>query len=64
MTIVFSQRTRRSVLSLLVGFGVLMPAASASAAVETFYRFEENATANWTVNVDCGDGSTGRPGSP
>ena len=34
-----------------------LPLATAHAA-ETFYRFEEVAQANWTVEQDCGDGTS------
>lgn len=57
MTTLSTRRVRRSVLSGLAALGVLVPAAPASAAVEMFYRFEENATANWLVTEDCPDGS-------
>jgi hypothetical protein len=33
-------------------------APSASGAVDTFVRFEENATANWIVTEECPDGTT------
>jgi hypothetical protein len=43
------------VLALL---GVLAMPGSASAAVDTFHRFEAEATANYTVSRQCPDGST------
>jgi hypothetical protein len=43
---------------LLVALGLVVPSTAASAAVETFVRFEENATANWVVTERCADGST------
>ena len=50
---------RRSLpLTILVGLGVMAPSAPASAAVDTFVRFEENATANWVVTEECADGRT------
>ena len=57
MTIVSTRRARRSALLLLAGLGVLALGTPASAAVDTFVRFEENATANWVVTEDCGDGT-------
>jgi hypothetical protein len=58
MTIVSFRRARRYVMLLLVVLGLAVPATSASADVETFVRFEENATANWLVTEQCPDGST------
>ena len=58
MTSMFFRRAPRWVLPLLVVLGLAVPATSASAAVERFVRFEENATANWTVTQACPDGST------
>ncbi|HEV3402007.1 MAG TPA: hypothetical protein VG078_09335 [Acidimicrobiales bacterium] len=49
------RRPRVWVLALL---GVLAMPGSASAAVETFHRFEAEATANYTVSRQCPDGST------
>jgi hypothetical protein len=43
---------------LLVGLALVVPATSASAAVDTFVRFEEVATANWSITQQCSDGST------
>src|SRR5829696_5940669 len=50
----------RSVLVLLTGAGMLAAPVSAAAAVETFHRFEAVATANYTIDVQCADGSTAR----
>jgi hypothetical protein len=52
------RRSRRCVISLLAVFGALALPASATAAVETFHRFEAIATANYTINKACADGST------
>ena len=49
------RRPRVWVLALL---GVLAMPGSASAAVETFHRFEAEATANYTVSRQCPDGSS------
>ena len=57
MTILSTRRARRSALLLSAGLGVLALGTPASAAVDTFVRFEENATANWVVTEDCGDGT-------
>jgi hypothetical protein len=40
--------------------GALSVSASAGAAVQTFHRFEVVATANYTVDQQCADGSTAR----
>ena len=48
----------RSIWSLLALVAALAAPASASAATETFHRFEVVATANYVVNKDCGDGTT------
>ena len=58
MNIVSFRRAQRYVMLLLVVLGVAVPATSASAAVDTFVRFEENATANWLVTEQCPDGTT------
>jgi hypothetical protein len=58
MTMVSTRRARRSALLLLAALAVLATGAPALAAVDTFVRFEENATANWVVTEDCGDGTT------
>lgn len=49
---------RRYVMGILVLAGVLAAPASATAAVETFHRFEAVATANYTVSRACPGGST------
>jgi hypothetical protein len=43
---------------LAVLFAALLVPATASAATETFHRFEVVATANYVVTEDCGDGRT------
>jgi hypothetical protein len=48
------------VISVLVVLGMVGTPASASAAVETFHRFEAIATANYTVDEECSDGTTAR----
>ena len=50
--------SRRIAIPLLAGVGVLALPATAGAAVQTFHRFEVNATANYTVSEQCADGST------
>ena len=52
------RRPRRRVAPLLAVLGVLAVPASATAAVETFHRFEAIATANYTISKQCADGST------
>jgi hypothetical protein len=52
------RRPRALALLLLLGAALVFPATAASAEVETFIRFEENATANWTVTQQCPDGTT------
>jgi hypothetical protein len=52
------RRPRRYAVVLAVLFGVLLVPAAASAATETFHRFEVVATANYVVTEDCGDGRT------
>ncbi|MDQ4133142.1 MAG: hypothetical protein M3179_08065 [Actinomycetota bacterium] len=42
---------------LLVALGSVLTSTPASAAVETFTRFEEEATANWVVTEQCPDGT-------
>jgi hypothetical protein len=58
MPTTFFRRPRRCVMPLLAVLGVLAVPASASAAVETFHRFEAIATANYTVVEQCADGRT------
>ena len=48
------------VVLLLATLGVLGIPASAGAAVETFHRFEAIATANYTLDEECPDGTTAR----
>src|SRR5687768_5272600 len=52
------RRPRRRVAPLLAVLGVLAVPASATAAVETFHRFEAIATANYTIDKQCADGRT------
>lgn len=52
-----SLRSRTLVIALFALLGALLVPASASAAVETFHRFEFDATANYTITEDCPDGS-------
>jgi hypothetical protein len=57
MTRTSSWRSRAFVVALLVLVGALLvPVATAS--VETFHRFEIDATANYTITQTCADGST------
>lgn len=58
MTIVSFRRSQRYIMLLIVVLGLVAPSTSAAAAVETFVRFEENATANWLVIEECPDGTT------
>jgi hypothetical protein len=52
-----SWRSRSFVVAFLVLVGALLvPVATAS--VETFHRFEVDATANYTITQTCADGST------
>jgi hypothetical protein len=53
-----SWRPRASVIAFLVLLGALAIPASATAAVETFHRFEVDATANYTITETCPDEST------
>jgi hypothetical protein len=48
----------RTAVSLLAVVAALIAPASASAATDTFHRFEVVATANYIVMKDCGDGTT------
>ena len=54
----FRARLRGCVVAVTAVVGLLAMSSSAAAAAETFYRFEENATANWTIVETCADGST------
>ena len=53
-----SQRSRWFAVPLLALAGALLLPATASAAKETFHRFEVEGTANYTVTEACADGST------
>jgi hypothetical protein len=53
-----STMLRRYLVPVLAVLGMLSVPASAGAAVERFHRFEAIATANYTVNEQCSDGST------
>lgn len=52
-----SARLRRCVIGFVAVVGLLVVSAPAVAA-ETFFRFEEEAVANWTIVEQCGDGTT------
>ena len=58
MSIRPSRRLRRPAVWFLALLVALVVPASATAAVETFHRFEAVATANYTVTEQCADGST------
>jgi hypothetical protein len=51
-------RARTCVIALLVLLALLALPAAAGAVVETFHRFEAVATANYTIDEQCLDGST------
>jgi hypothetical protein len=53
-----SRRSRRSALWFVALLAALVVPASATAAVETFHRFEAVATANYVVTEKCADEST------
>jgi hypothetical protein len=53
-----SRRSWRYAISFLALLGALLLPTAASAATETFERFEAIATANYTLTEDCPDGST------
>jgi hypothetical protein len=54
-----SRRSHWLAIPLLALAGaLLLPATAASAAKETFHRFEVEGTANYTITEDCADGST------
>jgi hypothetical protein len=53
-----SWRSRTFLIALLVLLGALAIPAAASAEVQTFHRFEVDATANYTVTETCPDGET------
>jgi hypothetical protein len=52
------RRSPRYAISLLALLGALIVPASAAATVETFHRFEVDATANFTLTEQCSDEST------
>lgn len=58
MTMQLPRRAFRYALASLVAVGVMSLAPTASAEVDTFVRFEEIATGNWTVTRHCPDSST------
>lgn len=53
-----SWRSRALVIAVVVFFAALGLATAATAAVETFHRFEAVATANYTITETCPNGST------
>ena len=53
-----SRRSRWLAIPLLTLAGALLLPATASAAKETFHRFELEGTANYTITENCADGST------
>jgi hypothetical protein len=53
-----SGRARPRLVALAALVGALAAPAGATAAVETFHRFEAVATANFVVTQSCADGST------
>ena len=57
MSITSSRRLRRPELWLIALFAALTVPVSVAAAVETFHRFEANATANYIVTQQCAGGS-------
>lgn len=58
MAIRSSRCLRWAELFIVALLAALVVPASATAAVETFHRFEAVATANYTVTEQCADGST------
>ena len=58
MSITSSWRSRAYAISFFALLGALLVSPSATAAVESFHRFEANATANYVVTEECADGST------
>ena len=58
MSNTFARRTRKHAVWLVAVVGALLVAAPATAAVQTFHRFEAEATANYVVDRACPDGST------
>jgi hypothetical protein len=58
MHIKSSWRSRASVIAFVVLLGALAVPVAAMADVETFHRFEVDATANYTITETCPDEST------
>jgi hypothetical protein len=58
MSLTPSRRSRRYAIASLALVAAFVLPASASAATETFHRFEVVATANYTLTEQCADGST------
>ena len=58
MSNAFSRGSCRRAISFFAILGALIVPASAAAAVETFHRFEANASALYFVTQQCPDGST------
>ena len=50
MSNMFARRTRKHAVWLVALVGALLVAAPATAAAETFHRFEVDATANYIVD--------------
>jgi len=53
----FLRRSRPFAITFLALVGALLIPLSATAAVETFHRFEVDATASYVVKQDCADGT-------
>ena len=53
-----SWRPRASAIAFVAVLGALLVPVAATAATETFHRFEAVATANYTVTQTCDDGTT------
>ena len=51
-------RSRTRMIAFLALLGALVIPAAATADVETFHRFEFDATANYTITETCSDGTT------
>jgi hypothetical protein len=51
-------RSRWLAIALIALFGALITPAATAADKQTFHRFEVEGTANFTINEDCGDGTT------
>jgi hypothetical protein len=58
MSTTSARRSFRFAISFLALIGALLVPASAAATVETFHRFEVDATANYTITRQCENGST------